>query len=124
MGLLFWSRHFRSMPGQSDLPVTDYVAELLRLGCSGPLSLEIFNDRFRATSAEMVATDGMRSLVALHDAAAGAAAKPQSLPAATQGLGIEFVEFAASAADGVRLERMLRDYGFARTARHVASAVR
>lgn len=118
MGHLFWSRHFRSMPGQGDLPVTDYVTELLRLGYDGPLSLEIFNDRFRATSPEMVATDGMRSLVALHDAAAGLAGEPQTLPPTSPISGIEFVEFAASAADGVRLERMLRDYGFTRTGRH------
>jgi 4-hydroxyphenylpyruvate dioxygenase len=118
MGHLFWSRHFRSMPGQGDLPVTDYVAELLRLGYDGPLSLEIFNDRFRSSSAPMVATDGMRSLVALHDAASRRAALPPALPAAAEILGLEFVEFAANADDGVRLERMLRDYGFARTANH------
>jgi 4-hydroxyphenylpyruvate dioxygenase len=84
----------------------------------GPLSLEIFNDRFRATSPEVVAIDGMRSLVALHDAAAGSAAKSHPLPPATDILGIEFVEFATNAAEGVRLERMLRDYGFSRVARH------
>ena len=118
MGHLFWSRHFRSMPGQGDLAVTDYVTELLRLGYDGPLSLEIFNDRFRATAPEMVAIDGMRSLVALYDSASEMVDRGRSLPAPADILGIEFVEFAAGPADGTRLERMLRDYGFTRTARH------
>jgi 4-hydroxyphenylpyruvate dioxygenase len=118
MGLLFWSRHFRSMPGQGDLPVTEYVAELLKLGYDGPLSLEIFNDRFRATSPELVATDGMRSLVALHDAASISAGRTATLPASTTIKGTEFVEFAVTPEEGLRLERMLRDYGFARTGRH------
>ncbi len=30
MDLLFWSRHFRCMPGQGDLPVAGFVAELLK----------------------------------------------------------------------------------------------
>ncbi|ATY31054.1 bifunctional sugar phosphate isomerase/epimerase/4-hydroxyphenylpyruvate dioxygenase family protein [Sphingomonas psychrotolerans] len=118
MGLLFWSRHFRSMPGQGDLPVADYVAELLQLGYDGPLSLEIFNDRFRATSPVLVATDGMRSLVALHDAASRLVAAPAPIPAVTGIKGVAFVEFAVTPAEALRLERMLRDYGFTRTGRH------
>lgn len=38
MDLLYWSRHFRNMPGDGDLDVTGY---------DGVLSLEIFNDQFR-----------------------------------------------------------------------------
>jgi len=118
MGHLFWSRHFRSMPGQGDLPVTAYVAELLRLGYQGPLSLEIFNDRFRASSPERIARDGMRSLVALHDAASRTANLATALPAQPSILGTEFVEFAVTSAEAVRMHHMLRDYGFARTGRH------
>src|SRR6266480_4327227 len=62
MDLLQWSRHFRNMPGQGDFPLVDYVSTLVALGCDCPLSLEIFNDRFRAASASTVAVDGRRSL--------------------------------------------------------------
>src|SRR5688572_14841025 len=57
-----WSRHFRCMPGQGDLPLVDFVLALERLGYDGVLSLEIFNDRFRAGSTAEIALDGMRSL--------------------------------------------------------------
>ncbi|MDP0941848.1 TIM barrel protein, partial [Klebsiella quasipneumoniae] len=62
MDHLYWSRHFRNMPGQGDLPITDYVMALIAFGYRGPLSLEIFNDRFRAGSASGIALDGYRSL--------------------------------------------------------------
>ena len=43
--------HFRCFPGQGDLPVTGFMEAVLATGYSGPLSLEIFNDQFRAGSA-------------------------------------------------------------------------
>lgn len=118
MGPLYWSRHYRSMPGQGDLPVLPFVRELAELGYDGPLSLEIFNDRFRASFPEQVASDGMRSLVALNDDVARALGKETSLPAHPDILGTEFIEFAVNAAEAVRMEKMLRDYGFARTGLH------
>ena len=47
MDVLHWSRHFRNMPGQGDLPVVDFVRAVLATGYAGPLSLEVFNDQFR-----------------------------------------------------------------------------
>jgi len=118
MDLLFWSRHFRCMPGQGDLPVAGFVAELLRIGYDGPLSLEIFNDRFRAGSTAQVAQDGLRSLVAVHDQAERLIGKRPALPARTPISGIEFIEFAASEEEAARMEPMLAGLGFTKCGRH------
>ena len=67
LDLLSWSRHFRCFPGQGDLPVGDFMEAVLATGYNGPLSLEIFNDQFRAGSAARTATDGLRSLILLED---------------------------------------------------------
>ncbi|WP_174279217.1 bifunctional sugar phosphate isomerase/epimerase/4-hydroxyphenylpyruvate dioxygenase family protein [Sphingomonas bacterium] len=123
MGHLYWSRHFRSLPGQGGLALTEYVAEILRLGYAGPLSLEIFNDRFRASSALLVARDGVRSLDALRDAAHRAIGAAPSMPARARIERIAFVEFAAETADRQALEGMLRSAGFRLVGRHQAKAV-
>ncbi|HQL94851.1 MAG TPA: hypothetical protein PL005_09230, partial [Candidatus Hydrogenedentes bacterium] len=48
----------------------------LDAGYTGPISLEIFNDRFRAGSARSVALDGHRSLLWLLDNTARALGRP------------------------------------------------
>ena len=53
MDLLYWSRHFRNMPGEGDLPVLDFMRAVAATGYDGPLSLEIFNDQFRGGSPEV-----------------------------------------------------------------------
>lgn len=77
MDVLSWSRHFRCFPGQGELPVTDFLKAVLASGYDGPLSLEIFNDDFRAAPARQTARDGLRSLI-LAEAEAG---HGQGLPA-------------------------------------------
>eukprot|EP01035_Chromulina_nebulosa_P034494 gene34494-46282_t len=67
LDVLPWSRHFRCFPGQGDLPVTGFMEAVMATGYSGPWSLEIFNDQFRAGSAARTATDGLRSLILLKD---------------------------------------------------------
>jgi 4-hydroxyphenylpyruvate dioxygenase len=67
MDLLYWSRHYRNMPGQGDLPVVDFMRAVAATGYAGPLSLEVFNDQFRGGSPKSVAVDGRRSLVNLMD---------------------------------------------------------
>ena len=67
MDPLSWSRHFRNFPGQGDLPLLDFMEALQATGFDGALSLEIFNDQFRAGSARSVAVDGHRSLLFLLD---------------------------------------------------------
>ena len=38
MDLLYWSRHFRNMPGEGDLPVKDFLAAVAATGYDGWLS--------------------------------------------------------------------------------------
>lgn len=118
MGHLYWSRHFRNLPGQGNLDLTGYVAEILRLGYQGPLSLEIFNDRFRANSARMVARDGIRALDALRDAASRAIGRPATMPARAAIDRIGFVEYAVVEEDRAALEAMLVGLGFAPVGTH------
>ena len=60
---LSWSRYFRSFPGQGDLDVVGFLRAVLACGYSGPPSLEIFNDEFRAAPARLTARDRLRSLI-------------------------------------------------------------
>jgi 4-hydroxyphenylpyruvate dioxygenase len=123
MDPLSWSRHFRCMPGQGDLPLIEYVGALRRMGYDGVLSLEIFNDRFRAGSTTEVALDGMRSLDFLLEQVergSGARALPDARTACQ---GIEFIEFCASEDEAKQLGHMLHTLGFVPTHRHVRKAV-
>ncbi|MDO6415565.1 TIM barrel protein [Sphingomonas sp. BIUV-7] len=123
MDLLYWSRHFRNLPGQGGFDLTGYVGELFRIGYDGPLSLEIFNDRFRANSAKMVAQDGLRSLTAIRDAAARSIGAPTTMPPPAVISHVEFVEFAVDEGDRLGLEAMLRSAGFAPAGSHRSKAV-
>ncbi|MWN16066.1 3-keto-5-aminohexanoate cleavage protein, partial [Escherichia coli] len=103
--------------------LTGYVAEILRLGYDGPLSLEIFNDRFRGNSAMMVAADGVRSLDALRDAARRAIGETPTMPARASIERVEFVELAVLPDDRAAIEAMLHSAGFALAGRHRSKAV-
>jgi 4-hydroxyphenylpyruvate dioxygenase len=127
MDYLSWSRHFRNFPGQGDLPILDFMEALAATGYDGALSLEIFNDQFRAGSARSVAIDGHRSLLFLLDqlalrSPAFVPAFPR-LPARSRALGTEFVEFAVDDASAPKLERTLEALGFHRAGRHKTKAV-
>lgn len=122
MDLLQWSRHFRCMPLQGGLPVTEWVAALMQIGYQGPLSLEIFNDRFRAGLSKTIAVDGRRSLIALRDDASRLLGKGGTLPARSPAE-LTFVEFsAAQDAEGV-VEGMLQAIGLRKVGRHRHRAV-
>ncbi|CAJ0715580.1 bifunctional sugar phosphate isomerase/epimerase/4-hydroxyphenylpyruvate dioxygenase family protein [Ralstonia mannitolilytica] len=118
MDVLSWSRHHRNFPGQGDLPVTAFARELLAAGYTGPLSLEVFNDEFRAAPARLTALDGMRSLIWLESEAGGAA-----LPAPARFDGVDFLEFAVDATAGRELEARLRALGFGFAGHHRSKAV-
>jgi 4-hydroxyphenylpyruvate dioxygenase len=118
MDVLSWSRHFRNFPGQGQLPVAGFLRAVLAAGYRGPLSLEIFNDEFRAAPARLMARDGLRSLLLL-EAEAGATI----LPAPPAFDGIEFLEFAVDDDTGRRLGEMLRTLGFHYAGRHRSKAV-
>lgn len=119
MDVLSWSRHFRNFPGQGQLPVGDFLRAVLAGGYRGPLSLEIFNDEFRAAPARQTARDGLRSLIVTEsDAGAGTA-----LPAPPVFDGVEFLEFAVDEDTGDRLADLLLTLGFHHAGRHRSKAV-
>jgi len=127
MDYLSWSRHYRCFPGQGDLPIDDFMLALDATGFDGLLSLEIFNDRFRAGSARSVAIDGQRSLIAMLDElrqrTAGTSSSLPTLPPKATCSGIEFVEFAVDERGAVEFERILNGLGFQKAGLHRSKAV-
>src|SRR5882757_6420335 len=119
---LSWSRHFRCFPGQGGMPVTRFTQNLLASGYSGPISLEIFNDEFRAAPPRPTAIDGMRSLLLLEEELGGTGASPAahalSAPPPPVCHGIEFIEFSVDAETRPRLTAMFDAMGFAHVATH------
>jgi 4-hydroxyphenylpyruvate dioxygenase len=124
MDYLSWSRHYRNFPGQGDLPIEDFMRALLATGYSGLLSLEIFNDQFRAGSARRVAVDAQRSLIYLLDQLqAKETTATARLPARARCLGTEFIEFAIDEENAAALEVQLAGLGFSKTGQHVSKSV-
>jgi 4-hydroxyphenylpyruvate dioxygenase len=123
MDLLYWSRHFRCMPGEGDLDVVSFMGAVAATGYAGPLSLEIFNDQFRGGSSRSIAVDGRRSLVNLMDRVRRI--EPENAIAVTKMpdriaiVGIEFVEFASIGDEATELEGILASLGFVKTSLHV-----
>ncbi|HEY8381160.1 MAG TPA: TIM barrel protein [Microvirga sp.] len=128
MDFLSWSRHYRCFPGQGDLPIDDFMLALQATGFDGLLSLEIFNDRFRAGSARSVAIDGQRSLIVLLDelrrrtGGDGASSAPVLPPKATC-TGVDFVEFALDERSAPGFEGLLSGLGFQKAGVHRSKAV-
>lgn len=124
MDLLYWSRHFRNMPGEGDLAVTDFMRAVMATGYSGPISLEIFNDQFRGGPPKTIAKDGYRSLVALMDDVERSESTKTSdialMPARSNVEGVAFVEFATRGAEADALEAMLETLGFRHSGTHIA----
>jgi 4-hydroxyphenylpyruvate dioxygenase len=120
MDYLSWSRHFRCMPGQGDFALSQWAEAIHRIGYDGWWSLEIFNDRFRASSASGVAVDGYRSLLNLQDEVARRPrpALVPAMPPPVEVKGVSFIEFAASHDEAAALGEMLGQLGFAPAARH------
>ena len=143
MDTLSLSRHFRCFPGQGDLDVPGFLAPVLEAGYSGPISLEIFNDDFRAAPTRQTAADGMRSLLFVEertraklddtrlDVAADAQARAPTgrksrrvhvelfdPPAPPLFGGTSFVEFTADADSKTILGELLAELGFSIAGRH------
>ena len=126
MDVLSWSRHFRCFPGQGDMPLVEFMKAVQVTGYDGELSLEIFNDQFRAGSPSSVAVDGQRSLVYLMDqlrGSSGATANFPAIPPRSQCLGAEFIEFAVDDRMAEELAQFLSSLGFRRVGRHKSKAV-
>jgi 4-hydroxyphenylpyruvate dioxygenase len=124
MDLLYWSRHFRNMPGEGDFNITGFMTAVMATGYKGPISLEIFNDQFRGGNPKGIAKDGYRSLVALMDDVRCSSEAPSSkvapLPKRQSVNGVSFVEFASRGAEAEALEIMLKALGFVHTGNHIA----
>ncbi len=141
LDVLSWSRHFRCFPGQGDLDVAGFLHAALRAGYTGPISLEVFNDDFRASPTRPTAMDGMRSLLFLEEQVRQRMEKNKDAPAAPgkgaastsrQGRrvdlfdpppapvfdGVAFLEFAVDARGRDDLAGYLRSMGFCRVGRH------
>jgi 4-hydroxyphenylpyruvate dioxygenase len=119
LDLLSWSRHFRLFPGQGTMPVGRFLRNVLDSGYSGAISLEIFNDEFRAAPPRPTAVDGMRSLLLLEEELV--AESDKTLPAGAPRMlaapapvyhGFEFAEFAVDAETRPRLAAMFEAMGF------------
>jgi 4-hydroxyphenylpyruvate dioxygenase len=127
MDFLSWSRHYRCFPGQGELPVAAFMDALDATGFDGLLSLEIFNDSFRAGSARSVAVDGQRSLLFMLDELQRRTGTPiagmPSLPPRANCRGIDFVEFAMDETAAAGFERALAALGFAQAGVHKSKAV-
>lgn len=130
MDVLSWSRHFRNFPGQGQLPVAEFLGYALATGYRGPLSLEIFNDDFRAAPARPTALDGLRSLVYVESEVASAEtevplARPplRRLPPLPAYNGFEFLEFAVNEARDRQLAGWLGKLGFRHIGHHRSKAV-
>jgi 4-hydroxyphenylpyruvate dioxygenase len=127
MDLLYWSRHYRNMPGEGDLPVVDFARAVLATGYDGPFSLEIFNDQFRAGSPRTIAADGHRSLIFLRDQAL--TEEPELAPAAERlpprvpVKDVSFIEFTADETEAEALVTLLKQLGFSHAGRHRSKAV-
>lgn len=118
-------------PGQGELDVVGFVAQAIEAGYTGPLSLEVTNDQFRASAATAVARDAMRSLLFLEERIrlrpsasandrlrAGAQRVPLFDPPPCPPLtGIAFIEFAVSRGDN-DLSEFLEALGFIKTGLH------
>lgn len=122
MDLFYWSRHFRNMPGEGDLPVTAFMQAVAATGYDGVLSLEIFNDQFRGGSPRTVAVDGCRSLKYLMDQVKRAepdiALQVPEMPSRIESHGVEFVEFTADDDEAEQLTGLLATLGFVEAGVH------
>lgn len=127
MDYLSWSRHYRNFPGQGGLPLLDFMQALLATNYDGLLSLEIFNDQFRAGSARSVAIDGHRSLIYLLDQVREKTGSlrngPPPLPPRSRCLGTEFIEFAIDEESAVAFEALLAGLGFHKSGQHISKSV-
>ena len=127
MDLFYWSRHFRNMPGEGDLPVVDFMRAVAATGYDGPLSLEIFNDQFRGGSPVEIARDGHRSLMGLMDdvrrSEPDIRLPAPDMPPRARCRGFEFIEFTTSEEEAAELAGFLSVMGFTHAGNHVSKQV-
>lgn len=125
MDVLEWSRHYRCFPGQGDFDLAGFTAQVVKTDYKGPLSLEIFNDGFRAAPTTTTAADGHRSLLfleeqtrALLDAGQQPIGDLYRSPAAPAHVGYQFLEFAVDPTTRAHLVDWLDKLRFRQAGRH------
>ena len=133
MDVLEWSRHFRCFPGQGEFDLAGFLAPIIKSGYTGPLSLEIFNDGFRAAPTRANAADGLRSLLYLEEKTRDRLLQERqpvanldllfAPPPASEYGGTEFLEFAVDEALGAKLTGWLERLGFAKAGQHRSKSV-
>lgn len=139
MDVLQWSRHFRCFPGQGNFALPTFLENVLKTGYSGPISLEIFNDVFRARPNRDTALDAMQSLLYLeeqtrrqitdhakHQAAAKTLLNRVDLfepPKPSIVHGMAFIEFAVDEESQAQLGAFLETLGFEKLGVHRSKAV-
>jgi 4-hydroxyphenylpyruvate dioxygenase len=137
MDVLTLSRHFRCFPGQGELDVAAFLAQVVCSGYTGPISLEVFNDEFRASPTRPTAVDAKRSLLFLEEQVRTRLLKEEPAEAAHSVHrvelfdpppvpvlhGVAWLEFAVDTAAAQSLGAMLEQLGFARVGRHRSKAV-
>jgi 3-dehydroquinate dehydratase-1 len=114
MDHLSYSRHHRNYPLQGAFPIVPFMEKVIQAGYTGPLSLEIFNDEFRAAPAKRIAQDGLRSLLYLQSELY----KGSILPPLPEVERIEYLEFAVDEARIAQLEALFLDMGLNKVAKH------
>ncbi|WP_454827318.1 bifunctional sugar phosphate isomerase/epimerase/4-hydroxyphenylpyruvate dioxygenase family protein [Paraburkholderia xenovorans] len=130
MDVLEWSRHYRCFPGQGDFDVAGFTAQVVKTGYNGPLSLEIFNDGFRAAPTTTTAADGHRSLLFLEEQTRALLETTQQpvgalyrSPAAPAHVGYQFLEFAVDHSTRAQLVDWLGKLRFREAGRHRSKEV-
>lgn len=111
---LNYSRHHRNFPLQGSFPIITFMEKLIQTGYTGTLSLEVFNDDFRAAPAKRIAQDGFRSLLYLQAKLYHGTILPP-LPEVER---IEYVEFAVDEARISQLEGFFYDMGLKKVGQH------
>jgi 4-hydroxyphenylpyruvate dioxygenase len=128
MDALSWSRHHRLFPSEGGFDLPAFLANVVRAGYRGPLSLEVFNDTFRQTDAWRTARHAHRSLRVLEDATARllagepAAEALSTVTAVPAPCGFDFVEIKSENTDDVAA--LLERLGFAFAGQHRTKTVR
>jgi 4-hydroxyphenylpyruvate dioxygenase len=127
MDLKYKSRRFRTLPGEGDLPLVDFLRAVAATGYAGCCSIETANAVSRG-NARSVSRGAYRALMNLADQAGRA--EPSTwldrgaIPPRAQVHGIAFVEFTASPAEAESLGGILHCLGFGLVAQHMSKAVK
>jgi 4-hydroxyphenylpyruvate dioxygenase len=127
MDLKYKSRRFRTLPGEGDLPLVDFLRAVAATGYVGCCSIETAKAVSRG-NARRVSRDSYRALMNLADQAGRA--EPSTwldrgaIPPRAKAHGVEFVEFTASPSEAEIFGEILHCMGFGLVAQHVSKAVK